>query len=289
MFSHRKWISFVLIILLGVTGLTSCGPDPSTPDESIQYEGDLDQALAVQSTAGQFLAAWQAEDYDSMYGMLSTLGRDAISREAFIDTYRDIANTLTLISLETETLSAMADKNTGQVAYRVRFHTLLAGDLTGDTMMNLVREGSGWRIQWEIGMILPDLQGGNHLEFVHQIPDRGRIYDRDGAPLAAYEDAIAVGLVPGQLLPEQTAQIYATLAEIGPYTADELADQVERTPDDWLLPVKTLSREELAPYIDLLRDMNGVRLDEFRRRVYVEGGDWIARAGLYAVHPGRGC
>ena len=272
MLSKHKWILIVLIIALAGAGLTSCRTEEAVQSASVQYEGDIDQALAVQTVAEQFLLAWQAEDYDLMFGMLSTLSRDAVGLEEFSDTYQSVANTITLVSLDYQLISAMADMNDGQIAYRVNFHTLLVGDLTGETMMNLTREGNDWRIQWEIGMILPDLRDGNHLEFVHQIPARGRIYDRDGAPLAAYEDAIAVGLVPGQLLAEQTDQIFATLAEIGPYSVAELADLVERTPDDWLLPVRTLSQEELAPYIDSLREMSGVRLDEFRRRVYVEGG-----------------
>ena len=272
MLSNRKWFLIILLITLIPAGLSSCRSEAIISSDSVAYEGDIEQALAVQMIAEQFLSAWQAEDYDVMFSMLSTLSRDAVGLEDFINTYQNVANTITLVSLDYQFISAMADENYGQVAYRVSFHTQLAGDLASETMMNLVREGSGWQIQWEIGMILPELRDGNHLEFIHQIPDRGRIYDRDGAPLAAYEDAIAVGLVPGQILAEQTAQIYATLAEIGPYSETEFADMVERTPDDWLLPVTTLSQEELTPYLDVLREMSGVRLDEFRRRVYVEGG-----------------
>lgn len=272
MISSRKWILILFLITFSTAGLVSCRAEGSVSNESIAYEGDLTQALAAQTVAGQFLEAWQAEDYQSMYYMLSTLSRDAISLDEFVETYEGVANTITWVSLDYAFRSAMADHNFGQVAYRVDFHTLLAGDLESETMMNLTREGKDWRIQWEIGMILPELRDGNHLEFVHAVPDRGRIYDRNGAPLAAYEDAIAVGLVPGQILPEQADQIYAILAEIGPFSIESLASQVERTPDDWLLPVTTLSQEELAPYLESLREMSGVRLDEFRQRVYVEGG-----------------
>lgn len=272
MVSLRRLISYLFLITLSVLGLAACNPENTSLPDPVQFRGDLTQALAAQAAAGQFLQAWQLEDYVAMYGALSALSQDALSLAEFTEIYQGVANTLTLEALEYQFSSAMADDAYGQVAYRVSFHTLLVGDLTSETVMNLVWERGAWRVQWEIGMILPELRDGSRLEFIHETPDRGRIFDRAGAPLAAYEDAIAVGLVPGQILPEQADQIYATLAEISVYSAQELAEQVAATPDDWLLPVVTLTQEDLAPYLDVLRDLSGVRLDEFRRRVYVDGG-----------------
>ena len=45
-----------------------------------------------------------------------------------------------------------------------------------------------------------------------------------------------------------------------------------RTPDDWYLPVVTLSRDEIAPHLEALRSLNGVQIEEFRTRSYLEGG-----------------
>ena len=47
---------------------------------------------------------------------------------------------------------------------------------------------------------------------------------------------------------------------------------VANTPDDWYLPVVTLSREDIAPYLDTLRDLSGVSIEEFRTRAYLEDG-----------------
>ncbi len=47
---------------------------------------------------------------------------------------------------------------------------------------------------------------------------------------------------------------------------------VANTPDDWYLPVVTLSRDDVAPYLDVLRDLSGVSIEEFRTRAYLEDG-----------------
>lgn len=207
-----------------------------------------------------------------MYSLLSTLSQDALSQAKFEDTYQDLANTLTLQSVELQALSTLAGGDYAQVAFRVTYHTLLVGDLTREPVMNLTRENRDWRIQWDPGILLPELADGSTLEFVQQVPDRGRIFARDGAPLAAYEDAIALGLVPGEILPDQASQIYDTLAEVSEFSAEGLADVVDRTPEDWYLPVATLSQEEAAPYLEALRGLSGVRIESFRSRFYVEGG-----------------
>ncbi len=234
--------------------------------------GDVAQAAAAQSTFEAFLQDWAAENYPAMYDRLSSLSRDAITLEDFSDTYQNIANTLTLQAVNGTVLSVLADDIQAEIAYRVNYETQLVGTLSRENLVSLVRELDGWRIQWEVGLILPDLRDGYRLEFVHQIPSRGRIFDRSGAPLAAYESAIAIGLVPEEILPEQADQVYQTLAEISFYDLESLARLVESTPAHWYLPVVTLTREAATPHIDLLRAQNGVRINEFRSRFYVDGG-----------------
>ncbi len=272
-FSIRKSLyrSTIIIILTSLL-IASCGLSNGGGQVSNGSQNDVALTAAAQEVAGEFLAAWQGEDYDTMYDLLSAYSRDALNEEDFAATYQDFSNTLTLQSLDTHVLSALAGTDYAQVSYQVTFHTMLVGDLTRETVMNLTREKTDWRIQWEMGMILPELSDGSTLEFVHQIPDRGRIFAADGAPLAAYESAIALGLVPGEILPEQADQIYSTLSEVSTYSQEELAAMVARTPEDWYIPIATLTREEASPYMETLRGLSGVRIDEFRSRIYVDGG-----------------
>ena len=263
---------YILLFITVVFLVTACIPDVVEMTQPTVGEGSISDAAAAQSVVTQFLLAWQAEDYPVMYENLSSLSKDAVSLDTFTATYQDVANNLSLQNLSFNLLSGLAWETHAEVAYRVDFHTLLVGMLSREMVMNLVRERDNWRIQWETGLILPELRDGNRLEFIHKIPSRGRILDRNGAPLAAYESAIAVGLVPGEILPEQADLVFETLAEISYYTPETLARVVESTPDNWYLPIISLTIETVTPYIETLRSLKGVRIDEFRSRFYVDGG-----------------
>ena len=267
---------FNKLIALGMILVTmsACVSDPviqSTAEPQASFSSLADAADA-QSAAVQFLDAWQIDDYPTMYGVLSSLSQDAFDLTTFEEIYQDYESTLTLEKMDYKVLSTMAGDLYAEVNIKIDLQTRLVGELSREIVMTLEKENQGWRVSWEPGLILPELQNGNTLELVYEIPSRGRIFDRGGAPLAAYENAIAIGLVPGEILPDQAGQIYEALAEISHYDSAALADLVESTPEDWYLPVISLSQADAAPYLDFLQGFSGIRIDEFRSRFYVDGG-----------------
>ncbi len=263
-------VIFASLLLL----VTACSPRQAVlwPMQVKPIQGNIADTAAVQMAMSNFLEAWVEEDYAAMYGFLSNLSKDAHSLDDFTRVYQNFADTITLKSIEPRILSALAEGNYGEVAYRVDFDTLLIGSLKREMVASMVREFDGWRVQWEQKLIMPELINGNRLELSTQTPSRGVILDRAGAPLAGYERAIAIGLVPRDLREDQIDQVFLTLAELSFYDAETLERIVENTPPDWYLPVVTLTKEAVEPYIEILRNLSGVRIDEFRSRYYVDGG-----------------
>jgi len=268
--ANSKHRFLLMILIVGL--LYGCSAKRAVTPEVMEVSGDILDAVAAQSVVSAFLQAWQDEEFTVMYDMLSSLSQDAIGLDEFEATYRNMANSLTLENIAFQLQSAMAEHNLGSVAYRVDFNTRLFGMISRDMVAGLVYEQDRWTIQWEPGLMMPELVDGNRLEFVHKTPSRGRILDRAGAPLASYENRITLGLVPGEILPEQEALLYSTLAEVSVYDPVTLSEWVDRSPDDWYLPIANLSNETAAPYMETLRGLKGVRIGEDRLRSYVDGG-----------------
>lgn len=271
-YSRRIQVRKLILVILLLNMLCACVDRSSGGITVTEEPGDILDAAAAQLVMDQYLQAWQAREYVEMYELISTLSQDAISLEAFQETYQNAAINLSLDTLEFQILSTMAETRRAEVAYRVDFTTHLVGSLSRSYIAGLTYDSGHWRIQWEQSLILPELVEGRTLLFIHQTPSRGRILAQNGEPIAAYEDAVALGVVPGEILPQQAELIYETLGELSIYEPDTLRTMVETTPDDWYLPVVTLSQAEVIPYMESLRDLQGVRIGEFRSRYYVDGG-----------------
>jgi penicillin-binding protein 2 len=276
----------ILCIVLNLTILSACTPQSPVglPIES-STTGDISSAAAAQLAATRFLEAWQTEAYAEMYAMLSSISQDALSQEAFTNAYQEAARSLTLQGLSFDILSALGGDRQAEVAFSIEFDTQLLGVIRRKNVAHLALEAGAWRIKWENSLILPELKDGMSLALVQQTPSRGQIFDRQGVPLASYENAIAIGVVPGELNSAQADLVFETLAEISAYNIVTLRQMIESTPDDWYLPIVSLSQENVQSTIERLRELQGVRINEFRSRFYVDSGVAPHALGYMAYIP----
>lgn len=272
----RRWI-FVLLIFT----LTACAPAGAR--NGGETAANTSQALPTpvvsttrvpdtQKAAQAFLQAWQAEDYNQMYAMLTRVSRDAISAEDFAARYRDVALNLSLQSIEAEVLSSLTNPQSAQVAYRVTFNTSLLGQLEREMVMNLVIEDGEWRVQWDDGMILPELSGGNRLALEIKIPARGNIYDRNGQALVAQSDAFSLGVIPGQVEEGRFGALISQLARVTGLTAQHIQGLLDGAlPQDYV-PIAEVPAQAVYDRYEALADFTGLWMNPFSSRFYFDGG-----------------
>ncbi len=230
------------------------------------------QQVDVEPVAESFLNAWKDEAYDAMYNQLTSITKDAVTFEAFEKTYRNAAVAMTLQEMDYQILSSLVTPSSAQVNYRVTFKTTLLGEITRETTMNLAYANAGWQVQWEEGMILPELRGGNTLELKYKIPARGNIYDRDGYPLVAQDDAVALGIVPGWIESGEDGGMVSLLARLTNLTADEIRAKYESANPDWYIPIGDISAAEASENQSALNSYGGIVTSSFRSRYYYDGG-----------------
>ncbi len=231
----------------------------------------------VEPSVTAYLEAWKADDYVSMYNMLTSISQDAIALEDFTDRYRTVAAEVALANLDFEILSSLIQNaESAQVSYRVLMESILVGQIQRDTVMNLTMENGTWRVQWADELILPELAGGNTLWMDRHVPSRANIYDRNGDSIVTYAQAVSVGIVPGYIDPEQERDFLEDLQWITGIHPNIIAASYEDFPlgVDWYLPLGEVLREHVERYYSIENgyDDGVLYMYPFESRFYFDMG-----------------
>jgi penicillin-binding protein 2 len=199
-----------------------------------------------------YLEAFKSEDYTTMYAMLTRVSREAISTQDFATRHTEALNYMSAGSFDYEILSALVNNPyTAQVAFRVIYHTALVGDISRDMVARFSLEDSQWKLQWEEGLILPELAGGMRLAMDYQIPARGDIYDANGEAIVNQANAVALGIIPGQMNEDSSGTLISELARLCIVDPQEIRDRIDVSGLDWYIPVCEASVEEAQRILDI--------------------------------------
>ena len=282
----RNWM-IILLLIVFVAGCDGLVGDPTStsaptatetpaptlppPDQKTTPIPDPDQAVQA------YLDAWKADDYASMYAMLTKVSQDAISEEEFTQWYTNIGTQAAVSGVDYELLSSFVQSTrSAQASYRVTLQSVLVGDITRDTVMNLSLEDGEWRVQWADNLVLPELSGGNYFWMDRQIPARANIYDRAGNALVAYADAVSVGIIPGKIPPDEDGKVLSEVQWLTGLKPDAVRLMYADFPIgvDWYLPLMAVPLERVEQRYDVTNgyDDRGLIMYPFSSRFYFDGG-----------------
>ncbi|MEL7589901.1 MAG: penicillin-binding transpeptidase domain-containing protein [Anaerolineaceae bacterium] len=269
------WRVMVIAALL----LTACGRNTPTSSPSGEpTEAGLPTPViqttrmpdAEQTVLG-FLEKWNNADYSGMYAMLAPTSRDALSEEDFIKAYTNAAGSMTLDHIEYGILSTLVNPTTAMVGYQVVYKTNMFGDLIRKMEMSLVAENGQWLVQWESGLIMPDLSGGKKLALSIVSPTRGDIYDNDGDIIAANADAVALGVVPNQVADDQVGNLAGLLSLVTGIPTNMIVEKIN-TGGGSYVPIGEISAQTYAQRYTALNSFSGLVINEYTSRYYYNQG-----------------
>jgi penicillin-binding protein 2 len=208
-------------------------------------------------------------DYAGMYALLSPASQAAIDAEGFATRYRSALEAATVLTVTARPLAALEEGEQGWASFRLELDTALVGKLLTDTVMSLSRHGEQWLVDWDAGLIWPQLAGDLYFRMDYSIPVRANIYDRDGLGLAANGKIVTVGVIPGQIEDEPT--LLAALATVTGLPQEEIYSRYANMPAEWKVPITDVPAEVSIQYNDLLSSVPGIYRDEKDGRVYPHG------------------
>ena len=265
-----RWIIVTLVIF----GLAACaGGGGILPLPGITKTSSLPTAQVIitpapdaNSALRTFLDAELVGDYNSMYAMLSHASQAAISQADFASHYTDALNKMSASGIAYNILSSLTNPNSAQAAFHIVYHTALFGDIARDINVGLVLENGGWKLQWDDGLILPELAGGKHLDAVHVAPARGDIYDSNGNAIVTQLDADALGLVAGEASSDKESALINALFRLTGIRPDTIRSAYENTKSGDYVPVGEASAD--AVNRTGIANYSGVTVTPYNSRFY---------------------
>jgi penicillin-binding protein 2 len=268
----KRYLFVLFLLLAACSGPITIETPGSAPPLELPTQGEPVDTDDPNPVARAYLDAWKAAEYGTMYAWLTPLSKDAISEADFVTLHRGMAGTMNLVSVEYNILATLAEGQTAHINYEVVLESKLVGPIQRLTTMSLSWIGEQWRVQWDRGLILPELSGGNALMMDYRTPARGNIYDRLGRALVAQTDAVSIGVISGRLDPDREAELFSELSVLTGLTPGEIAEKIAAALDGWYVPLAEVSSIEVGPRLDYLNTFEGLVLEPYRSRYYFDGG-----------------
>jgi penicillin-binding protein 2 len=277
----KKATVFLLIIMLLSACTTKATPDvePSAaptltqtsllPDPLVQTT----QVPDVSASLTSFMEAWRQDNYSGMYDMLTRVSKDAITLGDFEKSYSEFSVNLTLQDIEYTILSTLVSPASAQVSFRVTYQTVLIESLTREMIANLSLEDNVWRIQWEAGLMMPELSGGNKLLLNVSSPARGNIYDVNGEALVAGAEVVSLGISPVSI---EDGNYSATVSMLSVLTGKKTKDIYglldEYGYDSGYIPIGEALAQDLDERESQVVGLQGFVQNRYQSRYYYDGG-----------------
>jgi penicillin-binding protein 2 len=225
---------------------------------------------SAEEIAARYLSAWQAGDYAAMYAALAPSSQSTLPAADFEQQYRGNLGIMSAVAYTPTVTGLDENGDAAEARVHITYATQLVGNLETDVVVPLARTEGRWGIVYAPAMIWPELVDGKQLYMVPFVPDRGTIYDRNGVAMAAAADAWAVGVVPGEITPEDDTLANGLGRLLGRPGA-VIAALWEFAPPDQYLPIATVSAQELAQF-SWLQNVAGIRLTPYTGRFYFGSG-----------------
>ncbi len=265
-----RWLNIIVILTflsackaIEVPGFPTDTPKPP-PIVTIVSAPDVDTVLAA------YLDAFKADDYNTMYGLLSKVSQDTITLEDFAKRNKDALNEMSAGSFDYEVLSSLINTFSSEVSFRMTYHTALVGDIQRDMVARFTLENDAWKLQWEDGLILPELAGGNVLKMEYSVPSRGNIYDHNGDVLAAQSDAYAFQVMPGDVTDESRGTLLSEVWNLCGISMETLDQEIINTPAQYGIPLCEASEQESERIRSIAP--SGLQWTDYNSRYYFEQG-----------------
>ncbi|MGP4075935.1 penicillin-binding transpeptidase domain-containing protein [Halobacillus sp. K22] len=256
-----KWLK-VIIFSLAFIGLAGCSEQPS-PEETFKA----------------YMAAWENQEYGTMYGLLGENSKEKMSEAEFTERYEEIYKDINMSDLAVtyslpEEEQEYDQEEAQTFAYEASMESM-AGTINFSHEAELVFEEDddnvSWAIKWNPSMIFAGMEEGDTVYPETLSPERGEIVDQNGEGLAVNGTIQEVGLVPARMEGEEE-KAKEGLAEILNVSVESIDQKLNQSwvQADSYVPIGAVADDDER--IAAIKELAGTQFNEIDdARVYPLG------------------
>jgi penicillin-binding protein 2 len=227
---------------------------------------DLSGVKSAKDTAEAYAEVWSNGNYDQLYDLLTSAAQAKITRDDFVARYDGIAVEAGIITVDAKIVGGNDDDE--MFPMKVTIESSRVGEIKDDNLLPLVKDGDRYGVDWSPNLIFSQL-GDGYVRWESDVPQRGRILDRKGRPLAEMGKLTRVGVVPGKV--ENQDDMLQKLSQILSMPVDTIKARIEGGQADWFMPVKDMPDNVDQAVLDQLGAIPGVAVQKAPARVYPAG------------------
>ncbi len=206
----------------------------------------------------QYTAYLSGGSYEKMYDMLDEQSRQEITLEDFVTRHKNIFGGIEAANIQAA-VTGTEEKEDGVAVVSFQMSLdCLAGPISFPNQVTFLKDEEGaYHMAWNDRVIFPEFSRTDKVRVTTEKAERGQVYDRNGELLAGKGTASMVGLVPGKMSAEPSADL-ARLSELLGIPTDSIEKKLAAkwVKDDSLVPLKTLKKVDeldlgsLSPKLD---------------------------------------
>ncbi|HUG16087.1 MAG TPA: penicillin-binding protein 2 [Thermomicrobiales bacterium] len=227
---------------------------------------DVGEINTARDIADAYAEVWSNGNYDQLYGLLGRDARARITHQQFVDRYEGIAVEAGLVTVDARVTGGQDDDELFPL--QVTFESSRIGSFDDQMMIPVIPEDGTFVIDWTPSLIFSQL-GDGLVRWSSDIPQRGRILDRKGRPLAQMGLITRIGVVPGNVTDEPA--MLRDLSRLVELPEDEIRARISGGQPDWFMPVKDMPDVIPEDLVNQLRAIPGVAIQKWPARVYPAG------------------
>ena len=202
-------------------------------------------------TMDEYITALNNGAYDEMYELLDEESQKETDQETFTERNKNIyegieASNITVEITDEGSENRTSEQTTQNLTYQMKMDTM-AGELSFTQTATFHKSGrEGYRLSWNDSLIFPHLLATDKIRVETLDAKRGSIYDRNGILLAGEGVVSSVGLVPGKMSEDPSADL-EKLAELLDTTVESIQNRLSASwvQEDSFVPIREIKKSGL--------------------------------------------